>query len=160
MRQLLPFLSACVLLLVVSACGEEEQQQRDPSMGDPANVQFAPSLGVDLAAMNRSESGLYTQDLVVGTGAEATLDRGIIVHYSGWMPDGTLFSTTRGEERGVRFTLDKYLIKGWQEGIVGMKEGGTRRLVIPSSLAYGEKGQGSIPPHMVLIFEVELLSLR
>src|SRR5215207_1429000 len=130
MRRLLPFLSACVLLLVVSACGGE--QQRDPSQGDPANVQFAPKLGVDLAAMNRSESGLYTQDLVVGTGAEATLGRGIIVHYSGWMPDGTLFSTTQGQERGVGFTLNQNLIQGWQEGIVGMKEGGTRRLVIPS----------------------------
>jgi peptidylprolyl isomerase len=150
-----------VLLLVVSACGgEQQQQQRDPSQGDPANVQFAPSLGVDLAAMNRSESGLYTQDLVLGAGAEATFGRGIVVHYSGWMPDGTLFSTTQGEARGVGFTLNTGLIKGWQEGLVGMKEGGKRRLVIPSSLAYGETGKGSIPPYTVLIFDVELLSLR
>ena len=158
MRRLLPFLSACVLLLVLSACGEE--QQRDPSQGDPANVQFAPSLGVDLAAMNRSETGLYTQDLVVGTGEAATLGRGIVVHYSGWMPDGTLFSTTQGEDRGVLFTLGGGLIQGWQEGLVGLREGGKRRLVIPSDLAYGATGKGNIPPYTVLIFEVELLSLR
>jgi len=159
MRRLLPFLSACVLLLVVSACGEEPQL--DPSTGDPTKVEFASSLGVDLAAMNRSETGLYTQDLVMGTGLEATTGRTIIVHYSGWLPNGTLFGTSRGDDRAPSFLLsDRQLIKGWAEGIVGMKEGGKRRLVVPSDLAYGAEGRPSIPPYSVLVFEVELLSVR
>jgi FKBP-type peptidyl-prolyl cis-trans isomerase FkpA len=154
MRRLLPFLSACVLLLVASACG-------DSSSGDPTKVQYAPALGVDLNAMNRSASGLYTQDLVVGTGTEATNGRTVSVHYSGWLPNGTLFDTSRGEDRAFSFVLGQgRVIQGWDEGLVGMKAGGQRRLVIPSSLGYGEQAVGSIPANSVLVFDVELLSVR
>ncbi|WP_309892536.1 FKBP-type peptidyl-prolyl cis-trans isomerase [Archangium sp.] len=159
MRRLLPFLSACVLLLVVSACGEEPQL--DPSTGDPTKVEFDSDLGVDLAAMNRSETGLYMQDLVMGTGIEATTGRTIIVHYTGWLPDGTRFGTSREDDRATAFVLsDRQLIKGWAEGLVGMKEGGKRRLVVPSDLAYGAEGRPGIPPYSVLVFEVELFSVR
>jgi peptidylprolyl isomerase len=146
-----PLLSLC-LLLTVAACGSES--------GDPAKVTYAPELGVDLTAMNRSESGLYTQDQVVGTGIEATNGRLLQVNYSGWLPDGTLFDTSLGRSP-FSFTLGQgRVIRGWDEGLVGMKVGGKRRLILPSDLAYGEQGNYGIPPNSVLIFDVELLSAR
>ncbi|HEX8440214.1 FKBP-type peptidyl-prolyl cis-trans isomerase [Archangium sp.] len=153
MRRLLLFLSAC-LPLFLSACGH-------PDSGDPTKVQYAPALGVDLNAMTRSDSGLYTQDQEVGTGAEAIPGRTVIVHYSGWLPDGNLFDTSRDNSRAFSFVLGAgNVIKGWDEGLVGMKVGGKRRLVIPSELGYGKTGSGSIPPDAVLIFDVELISIR
>jgi peptidylprolyl isomerase len=144
------------LLLVLSACGT-------PDSGDPAKVKFAPSLGVDLGAMDRSPSGLYTQDQVVGTGAEAAIGRYLEVHYTGWLPDGTLFDTswdTNDPLEITRLGVTPRLIQGWEEGLVGMKVGGKRRLVIPSELGYGETGTYGIPPHSVLVFDVELLLVR
>lgn len=143
---------AC-LLLVLSACGGE------PDSAKPEKVQYAPELGVDLNAMSRSASGLYTQDLVVGTGDEAIAGKTVGVHYTGWLPDGTRFDTSNRDERPFRFPLGTgYVIDGWDEGVAGMKEGGTRRLVIPASLGYGEQGAPPIiPPHSVLIFDVELV---
>jgi FKBP-type peptidyl-prolyl cis-trans isomerase FkpA len=153
MNRLLLLLSASLLLLT-SACGADS--------GDPTKVQYAPALGVDLSVMNRSASGLYTQDLVVGTGTEATNGRIIQVHYTGWLPDGTMFDTSRDTGQTFSFTLGQgRVIRGWEEGLVGMRVGGQRRLVIPSELGYGETGSGgSIPPNSVLIFEVELISAR
>lgn len=154
MNRLLPLLSVC-LLLAASACG--------PDLGDPANVTFAPELGVDLGAMHRAGSGLYTQDLVVGTGAEASTGRYLEVHYSGWLPDGTLFDSSRGTNRPLEITrlgVTPRLIAGWEEGLVGMKVGGTRRLVIPSRLGYGPSGTSGIPANSVLVFDVELLYAR
>lgn len=153
MNRLLPLLSAC-LLLTVSACG--------PDMGDPANVTFASELGVDLAAMQRTDSGLYLQDLVQGTGEEARTGRYLEVHYTGWLPDGTKFDTSRDTNRpfALRLGVEPRVIDGWEEGLVGMKAGGTRRLVIPSKLGYGETGTFDIPPDSVLVFDVELLTAR
>jgi FKBP-type peptidyl-prolyl cis-trans isomerase FkpA len=140
MNRLLPILSAC-LLLAVSACG--------PDMGDPANVTFA--------------SGLYLQDLVEGTGDEARAGRYLEVHYTGWLADGTRFDTSRDTNRPFALRLGQnppQVIAGWEEGILGMKTGGTRRLVIPSKLGYGQQGSYPIPPNSVLVFDVELLTAR
>ncbi|QRO03042.1 FKBP-type peptidyl-prolyl cis-trans isomerase [Archangium violaceum] len=154
MRRLLPSLSACVLLLTLSACGSSES-------GDPTKVKYAPSLGVDLAAMNRSPTGLYTQDLVVGTGAVASAGRTAVVHYSGWLPDGTLFDTSRDTGQTFSFVVGGgRVIAGWDEGVAEMRVGGQRRLVIPSTLGYGEFGNGPIPPNSVLIFDVELVGVQ
>jgi peptidylprolyl isomerase len=155
MRPLLLSLRACLLLLTLSACGNPSET------GDPTKVKYAPALNVDLEAMNRSESGLYTQDLEVGTGEEVVPGRTAFVHYSGWLPNGTLFDTSRDDGRYFSFVVGQgRVIKGWDEGVVGMRVGGKRRLVIPSELGYGEVGAGPIPPHSVLIFDVELGSIR
>jgi FKBP-type peptidyl-prolyl cis-trans isomerase FkpA len=132
-------------------------------MGDPANVTFAPQLGVDLAAMHRTDSGLYLQDTVEGTGAEARTGRYLEVHYTGWLPNGTQFDTSRDSNQPLeilRLGVEPRLIAGWEEGLVGMKVGGKRRLVIPSKLGYGESGTFDIPPDSVLVFDVELLLAR
>jgi peptidylprolyl isomerase len=156
MNRLLALLSTC-LLLAASACG--------PDMGDPANVTFAPELGVDLAAMNRSDSGLYTQDQVVGTGATAEAGRLVNVHYTGWLANGRQFDTSLDTNQPIEFRLGATpypeVIQGWEEGLLGMKVGGKRRLVIPSKLGYGSRGSPpSIPPDAVLVFDVELVYAR
>lgn len=153
MNRLLALLSTC-LLLAASACG--------PDMGDPANVTFAPALGVDLAAMNRSDSGLYTQDQVVGTGTTAEAGRFVEVHYTGWLANGFQFDTSRDGNQPFEFRLGQdSVIQGWEEGLLGMKVGGKRRLVIPSKLGYGSRGSyPDIPPDAVLVFDVELLYAR
>lgn len=105
---------------------------------------------------------LEIEDIQEGDGEEAASLDTITVHYKGELEDGTLFDSSY--ERGEPFTFvlgEGSVIDGWEEGIVGMKEGGTRRLTIPPSLAYGEVGAGSlIPPNATLVFVVELLEVN
>lgn len=106
-------------------------------------------------------------DTVVGTGTEATNGKSVSVHYTGWLYDasktdgkGTQFETSRSGSP-FTFTLGTgAVIKGWDQGVLGMKVGGKRLLVIPADLAYGEFGQGSIPGGAALVFEVELMSVK
>ena len=106
-------------------------------------------------------------DLRVGTGAEAANGNLLTVHYSGWLYDGgqpdqkgAMFDTSAGLQPFV-FTLGNgEVIAGWDRGLVGMRVGGLRRLVIPPSLAYGPARNGPIPPNATLVFEIELLSVE
>ena len=105
-----------------------------------------------------TDSGLKYYDIVEGDGAEATATSTVTVDYTGWLTDNVKFDSSL--DRGVPFpfTLGTgAVIPGWDEGLVGMKVGGIRQLVIPAELGYGEFGSGSIPPGATLIFEVELL---
>lgn len=141
-----------VLLLSVGCGGDS---------GDPTKVTYAKELGVDLNAMERLESGLYIQDLVVGTGTEATRGRQVTVDYTGWLPDGKMFDSSKPADRNpLMFTLGQgRVIEGWEQGLPGMKVGGVRKLVIPAELGYGDQSRGEIPANSVLIFDVELLSI-
>lgn len=142
-------------LVWLLGCGEEDT----PGSGDPTQVTYASALGVDLAAMQRLDSGLYLQDKTEGTGAVAVSGRPVTVHYTGWLPNGTQFDSSRN--RGTfSFTPGRGdVIAGWEQGIPGMKVGGVRRLVLPSSLGYGNRSVGAIPPQSVLVFDVELMSI-
>jgi len=123
---------------------------------NPEGIQFNPALLVDLDAMTKTESGLYWQDLLVGTGEEAVVGRFISVQYNGWLPDGTLFDSSAGSGP-FSFELGAgVVIRGWEEGLPGMLEAGVRRLIIPARLAYGATGSGVIPPNAVLVFDVGL----
>lgn len=106
-------------------------------------------------------SALIKEDLVIGNGATAASGQDVLVHYVGWMQDGKQFDSSRNRRDPLDFALGAGdVIKGWDEGIPGMKVGGKRRLTIPSALAYGEHGCGGvIPPHATLVFEVELLEI-
>jgi FKBP-type peptidyl-prolyl cis-trans isomerase len=106
-------------------------------------------------------SGLTIEDTVIGKGAAATAGRDVTVHYAGWLADGTQFDSSREKEDPFQFTLGKKeVMDGWEEGLKGMKVGGTRKLIVPPQLAYGEDGAGdTIPPNATLTFEVELLAV-
>ena len=104
---------------------------------------------------------LTKEDLQVGTGAEASAGRTVEVHYTGWLVDGKQFDSSRG--RGpFSFALGAgQVIKGWDQGVVGMRVGGKRKLTIPPELGYGMRGfPGVIPAQATLVFEVELLGVR
>ena len=113
-------------------------------------------------AMVKTSSGLQYADLVVGKGREAHAGEKATVHYTGTLVDGTKFDSSKDRNQPFSFKLGAgRVIKGWDEGVEGMKIGGTRKLVIPPELGYGARGAGStIPPNATLIFEVELLDLR
>ena len=118
---------------------------------------FAASLNVDLAASTKLDSGLYFQDLSVGTGAEAVAGQKVTMRYTGWLADGTQFDSNQAE--GFQFTLGAgEVITGWDQGVPGMKVGGVRKLIIPSGLAYGASGVGPIPPNANLVFDVTMRS--
>jgi FKBP-type peptidyl-prolyl cis-trans isomerase len=141
-------------LVAVVACGDSDPA----SPNDLTKVDFAPALGVNLAAMTETPSGLYYQDLVAGSGEEAVSGGTVTVHYTGWLSDGTQFDSSLGGDP-VTFSLTQ-VISGWQEGIPGMRVGGKRKLVIPPKLGYGRDGvPGAIPGNAVLVFDVELLGV-
>jgi FKBP-type peptidyl-prolyl cis-trans isomerase FkpA len=106
-------------------------------------------------------SGLRYLDLETGSGATARPGQSAKVHYTGWLNDGRKFDSSVGGEP-FEFTLGAgMVIKGWDEGVAGMKVGGKRKLVIPPALGYGTRGAGGvIPPNAELVFEVELIELR
>ena len=114
-------------------------------------------------------TSLQTQDVTPGTGTEATKGQNVSVHYTGW-----LYDASKSDKRGAKFDSSKdrnepfefrlgggEVIRGWDDGVAGMKVGGTRVLTIPPSLGYGARGAGDvIPPNATLVFEVDLLDVR
>jgi FKBP-type peptidyl-prolyl cis-trans isomerase FkpA len=108
-----------------------------------------------------TSSGLVFEELTVGSGDAATLGQTVSVHYTGWLADGTKFDSSRDRNEPFEFPLGAgYVIRGWDEGVQGMRVGGVRKLTIPPALGYGARGAGGvIPPNATLTFEVELLEI-
>ena len=106
-------------------------------------------------------SGLVFEELVVGTGNAAASGQKVSVHYTGWLTNGTKFDSSKDRGEPFVFPLGKgHVIKGWDEGVAGMKVGGKRKLTIPPQLGYGARGAGGvIPPNATLTFDVELLKV-
>ena len=162
-----------VLLAAWTACGERGEPAPEEAVEDtlaetgstttpgqaPLASEYAAELGVDLEAMEATGSGRYVLYVREGDGAEAVNGNTVVVHYTGWLPNGMKFDSSR--DRGEPFTFvlgEGRVIPGWEEGVAGMKVGGQRRLVIPPHLGYGPIGAGDvIPPDATLIFDVELL---
>ena len=108
-----------------------------------------------------SPTGLIIEEVVIGEGALAGAGQRVSVHYTGWLIDGTKFDSSKDRGDPFDFPLGAgRVIKGWDEGVQGMKVGGKRKLTIPSALGYGARGAGGlIPPNATLVFEVELLGV-
>jgi len=155
MRNVEKFIVLLLLLAAVSipACSQKESSSAPQKS---AETQAAPPAGAVTTA-----SGLSYTDIVAGTGAAPTSGKNVTVHYTGWLVDGTKFdsSVDRGQPFVFRIGAGE-VIPGWDEGVMSMKVGGKRKLIIPSQLGYGAAGAGGvIPPDATLVFEVELLEV-
>jgi FKBP-type peptidyl-prolyl cis-trans isomerase len=143
------------LLFAATAC----HTSREKASGTGG---FAAELGVDTTKMTKMPSGLRYQDVTPGQGTEATAGHAVTVHYTGWLPDGKKFDSSRDHGQPFTFTLGGgQVIAGWDQGVAGMRVGGRRKLVLPPDLAYGEAGAPpDIPPGATLVFDVEVLDVK
>lgn len=137
---------AVMAVVALSACGDDPFQVIE-------ETEFAASLGVDLSQMEQLPSGTYIMDKVLGTGPELVFGSEMTVTFTGWLADGTEFDSGTFT---AMYTETGGVIDGFREGILGMREGGTRLLVIPPAQAYGDRQVGIIPPGSILVFEVTL----
>ena len=145
-----------LVALLSFSCGDDPLEP----LTDPRDVTFAAELNVDLDRMTRTSSGLYYEDISVGTGTQATVGTEVDVLYSGWLPNGTLFDSRTTPASPFSFTLGLgQVIAGWDEGVSGMRVDGVRLLVIPPQLGYGYSGRGTIPGNSVLVFRLQLLAV-
>jgi len=144
-------------LVLLAAC----LSGTDPGTpSNPATETYAASLGVNISQMTRISDALYIQDLVVGTGTTAATGRTVTVTYTGWRVDGSQFDSNVGGTP-QSFPLGQgRVIQGWELGLLGMRAGGKRRLVIGSDLAYGSAGYLDIRPNTTLVFDIQLLSVQ
>lgn len=147
--RLRPFVLALLPLALSSCLGDRSTTTTFPLVPIESTT-FAASLGVNLAASTKTPSGLYYRDITVGTGATIVAGTALKVKYSGALANGSVFDSGT-----FPFTIPGGVIQGWNEGILGMKIGGSRQLIIPPSLGYGANGSGPIPPNAVLVFTVE-----
>ncbi len=129
-----------------------------PGLSRGGTVADTPAGAQDIT----TASGLHYSDVVVGTGEVAVAGKTATVHYTGWLTNGKKFDSSVDRGQPFSFPLGAgRVIKGWDEGVQGMKVGGKRKLTIPPDLGYGARGAGGvIPPNATLVFDVELLAVR
>lgn len=139
-----------LLPLALSACLSDSSTTSNYPLVPIESTTFAASLGVNLAGSTKTSSGLYYRDITPGTGATVVAGMTLNVKYSGALANGSVFDSGT-----YSFTIPGNVIQGWNEGLLGMKVGGSRQLIIPPSLGYGANGSGPIPPNAVLVFTVQ-----
>jgi FKBP-type peptidyl-prolyl cis-trans isomerase len=149
-----------LLVLVLSALALAQTAAKKAAPKPAPNPPATPTKVT--GAPTKTASGLQYWDIKVGTGAEAQTGQHVKVDYTGWLTNGKKFDSSVGTGRPFEFLLGGgQVIKGWDQGVAGMKVGGKRQLRIPPDLAYGPKGYpGVIPPDSTLIFDVQLLGVK
>lgn len=156
MKSLRALVIAAVILPFLAACSVDSTASSSATV---ETTDFASSLGVNLAASTRTPDGMYYRDISVGTGAVVVSGNTLNVRYDGYISNGTLFESN--QTSGFPFTIGiGQVIPGWDEGILGMRVGGKRQLIIPPALAYGPYGNGPIPGNAVIVFNVEVVSAQ
>ena len=147
-----PFI-VIAIVAVIAAVAYSQTARKKPNTTVPTKVS-GPGI--------TTPDGLKYWDIKVGTGATANASQTVTVHYTGWLANGKKFDSSVDRGDPFKFALGRgQVIKGWDEGIAGMKTGGKRQLRIPPALGYGARGAGDlIPPNATLIFDVELLRVQ
>jgi peptidylprolyl isomerase len=146
---------------LLAACQERVPEPPSTPMVTPSAASAAPSAAAAPAPAGSAVSALVKDDVKVGTGTAAASGDTVRVHYTGTLLDGTKFDSSVDRNEPFEFKLGVgAVIKGWDEGVVGMKKGGKRKLTIPSDKAYGKTGSPpKIPPNAPLVFDVELVEI-
>lgn len=154
-KQLAP---AVLIIVVIGMIGYFLFRQGQANQNIKTNTQ---SEEINSGTNPANGGEMKTEDLKVGEGAEAQDGKTVKVHYVGTLVDGTKFDSSRDRNEPFEFTLGAgHVIKGWDQGVKGMKVGGIRKLTIPPELGYGDQDLGTIPPNSTLIFEIELLEVQ
>jgi len=149
-------LTTLVAAALAAGCGSDS-----PTAVSIEQTTFASSLGVNLAASTKLPSGLYYRDLTVGTGTTLASGQTVGMRYVGSFANGEVFDSNPEPKPIFSFRLGAgQVIKGWDLGLVGMKVGGRRQLIIPPELAYGSNDYGPIPGNSVLVFTVDAISAQ
>ena len=160
--------AAVLAIALLAGCNQYEAQQAASGAGATATPS-TPSTPAPAAAatptggkVHKLPSGLQYEDMVVGSGKMAEPGMNVSVHYTGWLTDGTKFDTSLDRNQAFQFQLGAgMVIRGWDEGVKGMRIGGKRKLTIPPDMGYGAQGAGGvIPPNATLVFDVELLDVK
>lgn len=163
---LLPIVFALLAAMLVATACTPKAEEPAPESTTPETTSSQPETSESTASATAPRTGdaaeLKIEDEVVGKGAEAKSGDTVSVHYTGWLTDGTKFDSSLDRNQPFQFALGQgQVIKGWDEGVAGMKVGGKRKLTIPPDMGYGAQGAGGvIPPNATLVFEVELLSVN
>lgn len=147
---------ASLCVVAASACSLDSPVDIPPPISLEEQI-WAPSLGLDLAAMTKLQSGVYYLDIEVGSGEVPSVNQEIEFFYTGYLASGYMFETNVGTTPAREDVAD--LIPGLIYGLEGMRVGGKRRIVVPSHLAYGEGSSAVIPPNSNMVFDIELVAI-
>jgi peptidylprolyl isomerase len=148
MNRFLPLAAFVAAVVAASAVADDKKELKLPPLDSKEWKEV------------KGQEGLKKWDVKEGTGDEVKPGAKVKVHYTGWLKDGKIFDSSVQRDEAIEFGLDG-VIKGWTEGVPGMKVGGKRRLYIPYKLAYGERGRPPVIPEKAdLIFEIELLEIK
>lgn len=154
---------AAIATIATTACSQATEPSATPTTGSDSQAQPSQGGGETNLATKTTPSGLKYEDIKVGTGPSPSPGQTVVVHYTGWLTDGTKFDSSVDRNEPFKFPIGQgQVIKGWDEGVMTMKVGGKRKLTIPPHLGYGAAGAGGgkIPPNATLVFDVQLLGLE